>query len=153
MKKTSYIPEGYHTVTPYLYARGASDLIDFLERAFGATRLERLDRPDGTVMHATVRIGNSPVMISEACEETQNSPTSIFLYVEEADSVYKKAVDTGAASVMEPADMFWGDRMAGVKDNWGNSWWLGTHIEDVSPEEIEKRAQACMEQEQKKQNA
>jgi PhnB protein len=142
MSNTNPIPAGYHTVNAYLTVRDAPGLIQFLERAVDATVVERLDFPDGKIMHAEVRIGDSNVMISEAGEQMGPIPSHLYLYVQDADSVYRKAVEAGATSVMEPASQFWGDRMGGVKDPWGNLFWIGTHIEDVPPDELRKRAEA-----------
>lgn len=146
MKNVNYKPEGYHTVTPYITVKDASALIEFLQRAFDAAETERVSRPDGAIMHAEVRIGDSPVMISEACDEMGPMPASIYLYVEDADKVFGGAVEAGATAIMQPADMFWGDRFSCVKDAWGNQWSIGTHIEDVPPEELEKRARAFSEE-------
>ncbi|MFB3815132.1 MAG: VOC family protein [Terriglobales bacterium] len=136
------IPEGYHTVTPYLTARGVDRLIDFLKQAFGAEERERFLRPDGAILHAEVKIGDSIVMLGEASEQWPARPTSLYIYVEDADNVYRRALQYGATSVMEPADQFYGDRNAGITDPAGNAWWIATHIEDVSREEMEKRARA-----------
>ncbi|NIR49595.1 VOC family protein [candidate division KSB1 bacterium] len=138
------IPDGFHTVTPYLIVPGLAKLIDFVKQAFDAEENHRSTRPDGTVMHAQVKIGDSFVMMGEPMGEFQPMPASIYLYVEDTDATYQRALEAGATSIMEPADQFYGDRNAGVKDPFGNLWWIGTHIEDVSPEEIEKRAKAAM---------
>lgn len=136
------IPEGYHTVTPYLVVPGVAKLIDFLEQAFGAQEKERHARPDGAIMHAEVKIGDSIVMMGEPMGEFKAIPAALYLYVEDVDAVYKRALEAGATSVMEPADQFYGDRNGGVKDPAGNLWWIATHIEDVSPEELARRAAA-----------
>lgn len=138
------IPEGYHSVTPYLIAAGADKLIDFVTEAFGAEVIERLTRADGTIGHAEVRIGDSVVMLSEARGEWKPMPAAIYLYVPDTDATYRSALGAGATSVMEPADQFYGDRNAGVKDLVGNLWWIGTHKEDVPREELERRAAANM---------
>ena len=138
------IPDGFHTVTPYLVVQGVSKLIDFLKQAFEAKEIERHSRPDGSIMHAQVQIGDSMVMMGEAMGEFQPMPAMIYVYVNDTDAVYKRALQAGATSVMEPADQFYGDRNAGVKDQCGNQWWIATHIEDVSPEELAKRAAAQM---------
>lgn len=140
------IPDGFHTVTPYLVVQGASSLIDFLKKAFDAEEVHRSTRPDGVVMHAQVRIGDSMVMIGEAWGQFKPLPSAIYLYVKDTDAVYKKALKAGATSIMEPADQFYGDRNAGVKDASGMQWWIATHIEDVSPEELAKRSEAAMKQ-------
>jgi PhnB protein len=141
-EKVNYMPSGYHTVTPYLIVEGADKLIDFLKQSFDAEETERLASPDGKIMHAEVRIGDSMIMMGEAGGNWTPVPGSIYIYVRDTDATYKRALAAGAASVMEPADQFYGDRNAGVKDPIGNIWWIGTHIEDVTPEEIRKRAEA-----------
>jgi PhnB protein len=141
------IPESYHTVTPYLTVQGVPKLIDFLKQGFEAQELERVMRPDGSIGHAEVRIGDSVVMMGEACAEWKPMPSAIYLYVNNTDAVYKRALQAGATSVMEPADQFYGDRSAGVKDPSGNHWWIATHQEDVPPAELKKRAEAAMRQE------
>ena len=140
------IPEGYHTVTPYLTVQGAAKLIEFLKQAFEAREIERMTQPDGTIRHAEVRIGDSVVMMSEAGGEREPMPSGIYLYVNDTDAVYKRALQVGATSLMEPADQFYGDRSAGVKDSSGNHWWIATHKEDVSAQELQRRAEAAMKQ-------
>ena len=135
------VPEGYHTATPYLIVPGVAKVIDFLKRTFEAEEIhERTSRADGTIMHAEVRIGDSPIMLGEPMGQFQPMPASIYLYVADTDACYQRALKAGAASLMEPADQFYGDRNAGVRDPVGNVWWIGTHIEDVAPEEIARRA-------------
>lgn len=146
------VPPGYHTVTPYLVIRDAASSIDFYKRAFGANEVGRMDGPDGKVMHAELQIGDSRIMLSEemmASKSPQSlggSPVSIFLYVDDVDSVFNQAVAAGAKSDMPPADMFWGDRYGKLTDPFGHQWALATHIEDVAPEEMGKRAEAAMRQ-------
>jgi PhnB protein len=140
------IPEGYHTITPYLTVTRAVQLIEFLKQAFEAEALRCTTRPDGSIMNAEVRIGNSNVMISEARGEWQPMPSAIYLYVNDTDVTYARALQAGATSLMQPEDQFWGDRNAGVKDASGNYWWIATHQEDVSPEELAKREAAFMRQ-------
>lgn len=134
------IPEGYHTVTPYLIVEDVAELIDFVRVAFNAEELMRMPEPDGRISHAEVRIGDSVVMMGGANEANPTMPGMLHLYVEDADAVYQQALAAGASSLQEPADQFYGDRTAGVRDAFGNSWWLATHIEDVSPEELRRRA-------------
>ena len=136
------IPEGFHSVTPYLTVQGVGKLIDFLKLAFRAKETERMQGPDGTIMHAEVRIGDSMIMMGEPRGDSKSTPGSIYLYVTDVDTTYKRAVQAGATSMMEPADQFYGDRNAGVKDTSGNMWWIATHKEDVSPDELKKRAEA-----------
>ena len=142
------IPEGYHSVTPYLVVQGAAALIDFLKQAFDATEVERMSGPDGTIQHAEVRIGNSIIMMGEATAPREPMPTMLYLYVNDTDATYQRALKAGATSVQEPANQFYGDRNAGVKDRSGNFWYIGTHVEDVSPEEIRRRAAAQAKQPQ-----
>jgi uncharacterized glyoxalase superfamily protein PhnB len=136
------IPEGYHSVTPTLNVQGAAKAIDFVKRAFDAEELLRMPGPGGAIMHAEVRIGDSIVMLSDAVRDPA-TPGNIFLYVNDADAVYEQALKAGAASLMPPTDMFWGDRMGRVKDPCGNLWAIATHTQDLSPEEIAKRAAAA----------
>ena len=134
------IPEGYHTVTPYLVVNQAGRVIDFLKQAFGAEESERFLRADGTIMHAELKIGDSMIMLGEANEQWPARPAALYIYVPDTDAAYRRAIEAGAASLMEPADQFYGDRNAGVSDAAGNIWWIGTHVEDVSREEMERRA-------------
>jgi uncharacterized glyoxalase superfamily protein PhnB len=137
------IPDGYHSITPYLIVPGVARLLDFLKEAFGAEETHpRMTRPDGAVMHAEVRIGDSRLMMGEPGGNWTPMPGSLYLYVPDTDAVYRRALAAGATSLMEPADQFYGDRNAGVKDPSGNSWWIATHKEDVSHEEMVRRAQA-----------
>jgi uncharacterized glyoxalase superfamily protein PhnB len=133
------IPEGFHTVTPYLLVDDAAGLIPFLERAFGATLLGRYDSPDGRLMHASLQIGDSKVMMGQAAEQWPAMPAMLHLYVEDVDAVFRRAVEAGARSIREPEDQFYGDRSGGVVDPAGNQWWITTHIEDVSDEEMARR--------------
>ncbi len=130
-KGAAHIPEGFRTVTPYLHPRGAAKLIDFLKQAFGAEEAFRAQSPEGIVHHATVRIGDSVVEMGEAHGEFQPMLTAIYMYVNDADALYKRAVQAGAASLWEPADQPYGDRNAGVTDPLGNHWYIATHIKDV----------------------
>lgn len=133
------IPEGFHTITPYLIVDDANKVIEFLEKTFDAKTEEKLLRKDGSVANAGVLVGNSFVMMADAREEFKAQPAMLYVYVEDTDATYKKALEAGGTSVMEPADMFYGDRNAGVVDPCGNSWWIATHFEDVSTEELKKR--------------
>jgi PhnB protein len=135
------VPVGYHTVTPYLTVRGAEKVIEFLKQAFGGEPKEALKRPDGSVMHAQVKIGDSLVMIADESEMAKATPSTLYLYVPNVDAVYERAVKAGGKSIMEPTDMFYGDRSGGVKDPSDNSWFLATHKEDVAPQELRKRAE------------
>jgi PhnB protein len=140
------IPEGFHSVTPYLVVREVPKLLDFLKQAFNAQEIMRMPQPDGTIMHAEVRLGNSAVMMGEARGEHKPMPGSLYVYVDDMDATYKRALQAGATSQMEPANQFWGDRLASVIDPVGNHWSIATHIEDVPPEEMAKRAEAFMKQ-------
>jgi len=134
------IPDGYRSVTPYLLAEDAASLLDFTHRAFGASERLRMDRADGTVGHAEIVIGDSIVMVGGSGDEWPAMPASLHLYVEDCDATYTRALEAGATSVQEPADQFYGDRSSGVRDPAGNIWWIVTHTEDVSDEEIARRA-------------
>ncbi len=138
------IPEGYHTVTPLLSVKGAVKLIDFLKNAFGAVEVYRFSSPDGTVRHAEVKIGDSVVMLGEACVESPAMPVSLYLNLNDTDATYKKALAAGGEKVAAPEEMFWGDRVATVKDFAGNRWWIATHVEELSSEELERRAEKAM---------
>lgn len=140
------IPEGYHTLTPHLIVQGASKLLDFLKEAFDAKEKYSLPGPGGAIMHAEVKIGDSTIMIGEAMGEWKAMPASIALYTDNADVVYRRALEAGATSIREPADQFYGDRSGGVKDPAGNHWWIATHIEDVPPDKLKKRAEEWMKQ-------
>jgi len=133
------IPEGYHTVTPYLIVDNAAAVIAFLEKAFGAEVRSLSRSPDGLIMNAEVRIGTSMVMLADARDGIKKQTVSLYVYVEDVDTAYARAVAAGGSSTMEPADMFYGDRHGGVQDPSGNNWWIATHIEDVSDVEIEEQ--------------
>lgn len=141
------IPEGFHSVTPYVTVKGAPKTIEFLKKAFGA-RLdhEPVKRPDGAIMHATLKIGDSMVMLAEESEQAKATPTTLYLYVPNADTVYETAIKAGGKSVMEPTDMFYGDRSGGVKDPAGNSWFIATHKEELNSQELQKRAEQFYKQ-------
>jgi PhnB protein len=148
--KVKPIPVGYHTITPYLIVEGADKLIDFTQRAFGAEfDHEPAKRPDGKIMHATLKIGDSMLMVAEASEHAKATSVMLYLYVPNVDAAYQMALKAGATSVMEPADQFYGDRSGGVKDATGNQWFFGTHIEDVSPAEMKKRTAEFFKQKNK----
>lgn len=133
------IPEGFHTVTPYLIVDGVPELIDFLSNTFDAELASDLKAPDGSIYHAAVKIGNSMVMMGDSNEGYPPMPTSLYLYVENADAVYQQALQAGAESIQEPKNQFYGDRTAFVKDAFGNIWGIATQIEELSPEEINRR--------------
>ncbi len=139
MSTVKPIPEGYHSITPYLTVQGVPKLMEFLTRAFGAKPMFLTNRPDGTVWHAEMQIGDSRVMMGEASQEWTPRPCSLYLYVEDVDRVYQNAVQAGGKSLREPATQQYGDRSGGVEDPCGNQWWIATHVEDVSAEEFEQR--------------
>ncbi|HTC31800.1 MAG TPA: VOC family protein [Bryobacteraceae bacterium] len=126
-----YIPEGHHTVSPYLVVTGVAQLIEFTKQAFGATEVYLSKRPDGSVQHAEVKIGDSIVMMGEGGPGGKHFPGMLHLYMEDVDAVYQRAVQAGAKSVREPADQPYGDRSGGVEDTFGNQWWISTHVKDV----------------------
>jgi PhnB protein len=146
------IPDGYHSVTPYLTVNDAARAIDFYKRAFGAQETVRMQGPPGKIGHAELKIGDSMVMLADEmagnnCRSPQSlggSTVNIFLYVTDVDSVFKQAVSAGAKADAQPADMFWGDRYGKLTDPFGHCWSLATHKEDVTPEEMRKRMQAAM---------
>jgi PhnB protein len=139
------VPEGYHTVTPFLNVKHCAEAIAFYQKAFGAEEKMRMPGPGGAIMHAEIQIGDSRIMLSEAM---QLAPTqsSIFLYVNDCDALWKRAVAAGATVKMELADQFWGDRFGTLEDRFGNSWSIATHKEDVTPEEAMKRGAEWMAQ-------
>jgi PhnB protein len=140
------IPDGYHTVTPYMIVEGGQKVIDFAKQAFGAKERFLMPGEGGSVMHAELEIGDSVVMIADATPQWKANNSMLYLYVEDCDAVYQRALAAGGQSVMEPKDQFYGDRSAGVLDPAGNYWGMATHIEDVSPEELEKRSAAYKKQ-------
>jgi PhnB protein len=150
MAKAKPVPDGYHTVSPYLVVDDGAAALAFYSKAFGAVESYRMPGPDGKIMHAEMRIGDSPLMLSDEAPERgarsprsyHGSPVHLFLYVPDVDAWFKRAVEAGATVVMPIENMFWGDRYGQVADPFGHTWQLATHIEDVSPEEMEKRMQA-----------
>ncbi len=150
MSSVKPIPEGYHSVTPYLIIRGAAKALAFYKLAFGATENLRMEAPDGRISHAEILIGDSTLMLADehpeigakSPESWGGSPVSLMLYVENVDQVFAQAVKAGAAVERPLADQFYGDRTGGLKDPFGHVWYVATHIEDVSPEEMDRRAKA-----------
>ncbi len=148
-KKSKYIPEGMHTVTPHLVCAGAADAIKFYKKAFGAEEVMKLAAPNGKIMHAQVRIAGSPVMLVDEVPEwgalgpktLKGSAVTIHLYVEDADAFAKRAERAGAKVVMPVADMFWGDRYGVLEDPFGHRWSVATHQRDLTPAEIKKAMQ------------
>jgi uncharacterized glyoxalase superfamily protein PhnB len=135
------VPAGYATVTPYLCVADAAKLIEFLKQAFDAQLLFKMDGPGGRIMHAEMTIGDSRIMLAQP-EPGKETYAMIHLYLPDTDAVYARALAAGATSVREPADQFYGDRSAGVRDQFGNQWYIATHVEDVSQEEMERRMAA-----------
>ena len=143
--KVKPIPDGYRSVTPYMSAVNAANAIDFYKKAFGATERMRMAGPDGKVMHAEIEIGDSLIMLGEECSgapSTGGAPVSMYLYVEDVDTVFGQAIDAGATERMPLEDRFYGDRVGTLVDPFGHVWSIATHTEEVSPQEIGKRAAA-----------
>jgi PhnB protein len=149
---TKPIPEGYHTVTPYLAVDDAAKAIDYYKKAFGAKERMRMEAPGGKIGHAELEIGDSLVMLSDPFPQSSSKPPKelggtsggVFMYVEDVDGVVKRAVDAGATVTMEVADQFWGDRFGTITDPFGQSWSIATHVEDVPPDEMAERAKEAM---------
>jgi PhnB protein len=149
---TKPIPEGYHTVSPYLAVDDAARAIEYYARAFGAKELVRMDAPGGKIGHAELEIGDSRIMLSDPFPQASTRPpkelggasASVFMYVEDVDAVVKQAVDAGATVAMEVADQFWGDRFGTITDPFGHVWSIATHVEDVPPDEMAERAKTAM---------
>lgn len=145
MSSVQAIPAGYHSIQPYLHVRGAVQAMEFYKKAFGATEVMRMPTPDGRIQHAEMRFGDSVVMLADEYPERSiyspahfgGATSSLMFYVENCDQVYQQAVGAGAKSLREPADQFYGDRMAGVEDPFGFQWWIATHVKDVSVAEMQ----------------
>lgn len=148
------IPEGYHTVTPYLITKNAASAIEFYKKAFSAAELFRMADPNGRVMHAEIQFGDSRVMLADECpemggrspQELGGSPVSLLLYVKDVDALSKQAVAAGAKVIRPVKDQFYGDRSCTLADPFGHVWTISTHKEDVSPEECSRRFEAVMKQ-------
>jgi PhnB protein len=144
------VPEGYHTATPYLICKGAADAIEFYKKAFGAKEIMRMPMPGGKLGHAEIKIGDSHIMLADENPESGiyapqhygGTPVSILLYVEKVDAVFNQAVSAGAKAIRQPQDMFYGDRTSSITDPFGHSWYIHTHVKDVSSAEM----QAAMQQ-------
>ncbi len=145
------IPEGYHSLTPYLIIKGATEAIEFYKNAFGATELFRFPAPEGKIGHAEIKIGDSPVMLADEYPDMGykgpqtlgGSPVSLMIYVDDVDATFDKAVGAGATVKEAVSDKFYGDRMGTVVDPFGHIWHVATHKEDVSVEEMQRRAKAA----------
>ncbi len=146
------IPEGYHSVTPYLAVEDANKAIEFYKEAFGAEELMRMPGPEGKIAHAEIQIGDSKLMLSDPFEQSSVRPpaerggptASIFLYLEDVDATFEQATDAGATVTMPLEDMFWGDRFGSVTDPFGHVWSMATHKEDLTEEEMAERSKAAM---------
>jgi PhnB protein len=149
MANVKPIPDGYHSVTPYLIIKGAADAIDFYKKAFGATVLFRMEH-EGKVGHAEIRIGDSPIMLADehqgmgyvSPKTLGGTPVSLMIYVEDADTIFNQAIKSGGVEMKPLQDQFYGDRSGTLTDPFGHVWTVATHKEDVSPEEIDKRVAA-----------
>jgi uncharacterized glyoxalase superfamily protein PhnB len=154
--KAQAIPKGYHTVTPSLVIDGAAKALDFYKKALEAEELMRFPGPDGTIMHAEIRIGDSRIMLGDEMPEQGGrgpksyggTPVSFFVYRENVDAAWKRAVEAGGKPIMPLADQFWGDRAGCFEDPFGHHWWLAQHVEDLTPEELKKRAESFFSQTQ-----
>jgi PhnB protein len=151
---TKAIPEGYHSVTPYLVCKGAAQAIDFYKRAFGATELFRMDAPDGRIGHAEIKVGDSPIMLADEYPESgHRSPqslggtgVSLMVYVDRVDDTFKQAIGAGAKELQPLKDQFYGDRSGTLQDPFGHVWTIATHVEDVAPEEMHRRIEKYKQQ-------
>ncbi|MFN2491929.1 MAG: VOC family protein [Pyrinomonadaceae bacterium] len=150
MANVKPIPDGYHSVTPYLIVQGAADAIDFYKKAFGATELFRMDH-QGKIGHAEIRIGNSPIMLADefpqmgfrSPKSLGGTPVSLMIYVEDVDNTFNQAITAGGVQLKPLQDQFYGDRSGTLTDPFGHVWTVATHKEDVSPEEMDKRMVAA----------
>ena len=151
MANVKPIPEGYHSVTPYLSIKGAAAAIDYYKQVFGATELFRMAGPDGKIGHAEIKIGDSPIMLADEFPEMEfvspktlgGSPVGLMIYVDDVDTMYTQAISAGAQEIKPLQNQFYGDRSGTLKDPFGHVWTVATHVEDVPPEELEQRAAAA----------
>ena len=155
--KVPFQAPDYHTVTPAIAIKGAAEAIEFYKRAFNARELHRMASPDGTVMHAEIQIGDARIMVSDefpdwgvlSAKTIGGSPTTLYIYCEDVDATTKQAIAAGARELQPVTDQFWGDRSGKIEDPFGYRWGLATHIEDVSPEEMDRRSKAWMSHDKK----
>ncbi|MDQ3473770.1 MAG: VOC family protein [Acidobacteriota bacterium] len=151
MAKVNPIPEGYHSVTPYLSIKGAAAAIDYYKEVFGATELFRMAGPEGKIGHAEIKIGNSPIMLADEYPDMEfvspqtlgGTPIGLMIYVDDVDTMFKNAISGGAKEIKPLQNQFYGDRSGTLKDPFGHVWTVATHVEDVAPEEMERRAAAA----------
>jgi PhnB protein len=136
------IPDGYHTLTPYLIVPDGEGMLRFLQDVFAAKLMERFNRPDGTLKHSELQVGDSKIMVGQVEAKLTPRPQTLYVYLPDVDAAYKRALGAGAKSLMEVTDQFYGDRSGGFEDAAGNWWYVATHVEDVSPEELQRRAKA-----------
>ena len=154
MSQVKAIPDGMHTVTPNIVVAGAAKAIEFYKKAFDAVEGARLDGPDGKIMHAEIRIGDSHVMLMDESEtwhsrgpkKTKGTPVTLHIYVKDADATFRQAVKAGATPTMPVEEMFWGDRYGVIEDPYGHQWSIATHVKDVSPEQMREAAKKGMPQ-------
>lgn len=146
MRKVKGIPEGLNTVTPYIIVDGADRLIDFIKKGFNGEIVSIQRSDENRVLHATVRIGNSPIMISDTMPDMEPVTAMLYIYTGDVDSLFRQASKTKAKVVQEPKDEFYGDRAGALEDEWGNSWWIATQVEEVSEEELRRRVRARNEE-------
>jgi PhnB protein len=147
-KSTQAIPEGHHSVTPSIMVAGAAKAIEFYKKALGAQELSRFPGPDGSIMHAEIQIGDSPIMLGDEMPEQGakgpkaygGTPVSFFIYQDNVDAAWKRAIDAGGKEIMALADQFWGDRAGCFEDPFGHRWWLAQRIQELSPEELKQAA-------------
>jgi len=148
---TKPIPDGYHSVTPYLIVNGAADALEYYKKAFGATELFRMPAPEGKIGHAEIKIGDSPIMLADEFPEMGykspqslgGSPVSIMIYVDDVDTTFSQAVAAGGKEQRPVKDQFYGDRSGTLEDPFGHVWHVATHKEDIAPDEMERRAKAA----------
>jgi PhnB protein len=154
MSKVSYIPKGYNTITPYLVIKGAAQAIDYYKKVFGATEIMRMPGPNGTIGHAELKIGDSHFMLADenpsmgqghaSATTIGSSPVSLYVYLPDVDSVVKSAIAEGAKLLKPVQDQFYGDRSGFFQDPFGHLWGVATHVEDVSPQEMQERMKKLM---------
>ncbi len=143
-KAKAHIPPGFQAVVPYFHVDGAAKFLNFVKAAFDAEETYRGLTPEGKIMHASAKIGGAVIEVSDTTEQWGAMTGAIHLYVPDTDATYKRALDAGATAIFEPADMFYGERSAGVTDPFGNKWYIATHMEDMPEEEIEQRQKEFM---------